>query len=121
MKRSISTLLTTLLFSAAILPAAASAQTTRAIQTSLNLHVPNSTSANQVSPFNLAYLAYRGYLKAQGIHRGGVLLDEIESGTVTAKDIIQAAVKANRLPEQTLSDRGYRHALEGQLQELTAD
>lgn len=121
MKRSISTLLTTLLFSAAILPAAASAQTTRATQTSLNPYVTNSTSTNQVSPFNLAFLAYRGYLKAQGIPSGSVLLDEIGSGAVTAKNIIQAAVKANQLPEQTLSDRGYRHALEGQLQGFTTD
>jgi hypothetical protein len=36
MKRSISTLLTTLLFSAAILPIAAQAQTTEATQTSFN-------------------------------------------------------------------------------------
>lgn len=121
MKRSISTLLTTLLFSAAILPAAASAQTTEATRTSLNPHVTNSMSANQVSPFDLAYLAYQGYLENQGIPSNGALIDAIATGTVGAQDLMQAAVKANRLPEQTLSDRGYRWALEGELNGLTQD
>ncbi|HEY9671187.1 MAG TPA: hypothetical protein V6D11_07080 [Waterburya sp.] len=121
MKRSISTLLTTLLFSAAILPAAAYAQTTGETQTSLNPHMTNSTSANPVSPFNLAYLAYQGYLKDQGIPCNDALLEAIAAGTVTAQDVMQAAVKANRLPEQTLSDRGYRWALAGQLDGLRED
>lgn len=121
MKRSISTLLTTVLLSAAMLPAAAHAQTTRAIQTSFNPHMTNSTSANSVSPFDLAYLAYRGYLKDQGIPCNSALLDAIATGTVTAQDIMQAAVKTNRLPEQTLSDRGYRWALAGELDGLRED
>ncbi len=118
MRRSISTLLTTLLLSAAILPAAAQSQTT---PTSLNPYAANQPSANQLMPFNLAYLAYQGFLKDQGIPDSGVLIDAIASGTITAQDIIQAAVKANRLPEQTLSDRGYRHNLEEQLQGFIAD
>ena len=121
MKRSFSTLLTTLLFSAAILPAAAYAQTTGETQTSFNPHVTNSTSANQVSPFNLAYLAYRGYLKDQGIPCYSALLDAIAAGKVSAQDVMQAAAKANRLPEQTLSDRGYRSALAGELDGLRED
>jgi hypothetical protein len=121
MQRSISTLLTTLLFSAAILPAAAYAQSTGETQTSLNPHVTNSTSANQVSPFNLAFLAYQGYLEDQGIPSNGTLLDAIATGKVTAQNLMQAAVKANRLPEQTLTDRSYRSALEGQLDGLRED
>lgn len=115
MKRSISILLTTLLFSAAILPAAAYAQT------SFNPHTTNSTSANQVSPFNLAYLAYQGYLEDQGIPSNGALSDAIATGKVTAQDLMQAAVKANRLPEQTLTNRGYRSALEAELNGLAED
>lgn len=121
MRRSISTLLTTLLLCAAILPAAAQAQTTKAAPTSLNPYAANQPSANQLMPFNLAYLAYQGYLKDQGIPSNGALIDAIASRTITAQDIIQAAVKANRLPEQTLSDQGYRHNLEDQLQGFTAD
>lgn len=121
MKRSISTLLTTLLFSAAILPAAGYAQTTGETQTSFNPHVTNSTSVNQVSPFNLAFLAYQGYLEEQGIPSNGTLLDAIATGKITAQNLMQAAVKANRLPEQALSDRGYRSALEGELDGLRED
>lgn len=118
MRRSISTMLTTLLLCAAILPAAAQSQ---AAPTSLNPYAANQHRANQIRPFNLAYLAYQGYLKDQGIPSNGVLIDAIASGSITAQDIIQAAVKTNRLPEQTLNDQGYRHNLEDQLQEFTAD
>ncbi len=121
MKRSISTLLTTLLLSAAILPAAVSAQTTKATQTSFNPHMTNSTSANQVNPFNLAYLAYQGYLEDQGIPSNGALLYAIATGKVTAQDLMQAAVKANRLSEQTLTNQGYRSALEAELNGLAED
>ena len=114
MRRSISILLTTLLLSAAILPAAVYAQGSKTRQTSLN----PSYVANQPSPFNLAYLAYQGYLKNQGIPRSGALSNEIRSRTIMAQDVMQAAVKANRLSEQTLNDQGYRSALEDQLQKF---
>jgi hypothetical protein len=121
MRRSIPTLLTTLLISTAILPVAAYAQTTVAAPTSLNPSVTNQVKANQVNPFNLAYLAYQGYLEDQGIPSAGALIDAIAVGTVTAQDLMQAAVKANRLPEKTLNDQGYRFALENQLQAFTTD
>jgi hypothetical protein len=121
MRRSTSTLLTTLLLSAAILPAAVHAQGTNTSPTSLNPYVANQSSTNQLSPFNLAYLAYQGYLKDQDIPSSGALIDALVSGTVTAQDVMQAAVKANRLPEQTLSDSGYRFALEDLLQGFTTD
>jgi hypothetical protein len=121
MRRSISTLLTTLLLSAAILPAAAHAQNTKTSPTSLNPYVANQSSTNQLSPFNLAYLAYHGYLKDQDIPDSGALIDALVSGTVTAQNVMQAAVKANRLSEQTLNDSGYRFALEDLLQGFTTD
>ena len=80
-----------------------------------------STRASQITPFNLAYLAYRGYLHNAGIPSGDILISAHQSGRVTAKDIVQSAVKTNQLPQQTLSDQGYLNALEEQLSELTAD
>jgi hypothetical protein len=121
MQRSISTLLTALLLSAALLPTAVNAQSSKTPQTSLNPYVANQSSTNQLSPFNLAYLAYQGYLKAEGIPSTGGLVDALVSGTITAQDVMQAAVKANRLPPQALNDQGYRSALEGQLQGFTTD
>jgi hypothetical protein len=120
MRRSISTLLTTLLLSIAILPTVVSAQDT-ASPTSLNPYVVKPSSTHQISPFNLAYLAYQGYFSAEGIPSSGGLITALVSETVTAQDIMQAAVKANRLSEQTLNDEDYRFALENFLQGFTAD
>jgi hypothetical protein len=121
MRHSMSTLLTTLLLTAAILPAAAYAQGIEAEPTSLNSYITKQPSTNQFSPFNLAYLAYQGYLQDQGIPSNGALIDAIASRKITAQDLIQAAVKTHRLPEQVLNDQGYHHDLENQLKELTED
>jgi hypothetical protein len=121
MKYSISTLIAVALSSAVIFPVAASAQTTGSSQTSLNPYVAHPTSINSVDPFSLAYLAYQGYLKDQGIPSSGALINAIASGTITAQDIMQAAVKANQLPEQTLMDQGYRSGLESELRGLAED
>jgi hypothetical protein len=121
MNRSISTLLTTLLCSAALLPTASYAQTAGTAQTSLNPYVASQPAPNQLNPFNLTFLAYQGYLKDQGIPSNGAFINAIASGKVTAQDLMQAAVKANRLPEQTLTNPGYRSALEAQMNGLTED
>jgi hypothetical protein len=121
MRRSLSTLLTALLLSVAILPTAASAQGTKTSPTSLNPYVVKPSSTHQISPFNLAYLAYRGYLSTEGIPSSGGLIAALVSETVTAQDIMQAAVKANRLSAQTLNDGDYRFALESLLQGFATD
>ncbi|MBW4519833.1 MAG: hypothetical protein KME16_09065 [Scytolyngbya sp. HA4215-MV1] len=121
MNRSLANLCATLLLSVAILPTAVSAQTTEAAPTSFNPYVPTQASVNPVSPFNLTYLAYQGYLIEQGIPSNSALVDAIAAGTVTAQDLMQAAVKANQISEQTLTDRDYRSALTDQLQGLGKD
>jgi len=119
MQRSLSILLTALLTSSIIVPAAY-AQAPGAAQ-SFNPYVTKQSTVDQPSPFNLAYLAYQGYLKDQGIPDGGALINAIASRTMTAQDIMQAAVIAKRLPERTLNDQGYRSNLENQLQGLSGD
>jgi hypothetical protein len=111
MRYSTSALITTLLISAAILTPVAHAQTA----------VPTERAVTQVTPFNLAFLAYQGYLKDQGIPSNGALLNAIDSGAITAQDMIQAAIKANRLPEEASNNGSYRHHLQVQLQGLTAE
>ncbi len=117
----ISKLLTILLLFSAILPNVAHAQATETAATRLNPSVDNQLSVNQISPFNLAYLAYHGYLSDQGIISGGHLINALESKTTSAQNIIQAAIKTNRLPEKALSDKADRYSLETQLQGLTGD
>jgi hypothetical protein len=118
MQRSISMLI---ILIASAMPTAVSAQTTGVAPTNINPNLKNQVIANQVSPFNLAYLAYQGYLENQGIPSADALINAIVFKTVTAQDVMQAAVKANRLPESTLNDRGYRFALEDQLQGLKTE
>ncbi|MBN3959224.1 hypothetical protein [Nostoc sp. NMS8] len=74
-----------------------------------------NTDAKYLQPFNIAFLAYQGYLKEQGIPSGGTLLFKYQTGNLTAKDVVQAAVKANKLPAQVLNDSSYVNAVELQL------
>jgi hypothetical protein len=86
--------------------------------------VNNSNSAGQINkdspntrylqPFNIAFLAYQGAFKEQGIPSAGNLIFQFQTGKLTAKDVVQAAIKANRLPAQVLNDEGYVNAVESQ-------
>ncbi len=115
MRRSILTLITTLLLYGIIWPTVARAQTIALTDS------PKPSITEQLSPFNLAFLAYQGYLEGQGIPSDNDLRSAIASGTITAQDVMQAAIKANRLSEQTLGDRGYLNNLEVQLKGLTVE
>jgi hypothetical protein len=75
----------------------------------------NSPNASYIQPFNTAFLAYQGAFKEQGIPRGSALISEYQIGKLTAKDVVQAAIKTNKLPAQVLNDLGYLNAVESQL------
>ena len=75
----------------------------------------NSASNYQVTPFALAYFAYWGYFKNQGIPSYAVLLTTVASGKIHATDIVQAAIRSNRLPQETLNNQRYIDALEEHL------
>ncbi len=102
MKRTIFIPIATLLFTVAMFPVAAHAQTT----------------ASQITPFDLTYIAYQGYFKDLGIPSAGGLIDAIVSKKIVAQDLIRAAVKINQLPVQTLDDREYISNLESQMEGL---
>jgi len=72
----------------------------------------------QLSPFDLATFAYRGYFKNQGISGYGTLIQDHVSGKVSNRDIVQAAIAANLLPASTLNNVAYLSALDNQLREL---
>ncbi|MBD3884843.1 hypothetical protein IFO70_24205 [Phormidium tenue FACHB-886] len=71
----------------------------------------------EVTPFQLISLAQDGYLEDQGIPKGNLLVDEYQSGRITAEEIVQAAIKDNRLTEDTLSNQEYLRAVREQIQE----
>ncbi|MGF1936378.1 MAG: hypothetical protein RM347_018655 [Nostoc sp. ChiQUE02] len=109
--------------SIAFIPRIAGAQTANInnggeqINTDVNSNAlrKNPTDANYLQPFNTAFLAYQGYLKNQGIPSGSALISEYQIGNLTAKDVVQAAVRANKLSAQVLNDQSYLNAVESQL------
>jgi hypothetical protein len=103
MKRTMFIPIATLVFAGAMFPVTVHAQTT----------------ASQITPFNLTYIAYQGYFQDQGIPSAGGLIDAIVSKKIVARDLIQAAVKSHQLSVQTLGDRGYIFNLESQMKGLT--
>ncbi|MEH2333686.1 hypothetical protein [Nostoc sp.] len=106
--------------SIALLPAISGAQTATnnsgkllAINSNnLSTHSPN---VSYLKPFDAAFLAYQGNLKAQGIPSGSALVSQYQIGNLTALDVVKAAVNAKKLPALALNDRGYLNAVDSQL------
>jgi hypothetical protein len=113
-----SALITSFLLIVALMPAMVKAQTTLP-PIMANTIVANPPPVIPPNPFNLAHLAYEGYLKDEGIPNAAALLDALASGAITVQDILQAALKANLIPSQTFSDQRYRNNLEDQLKGLS--
>jgi hypothetical protein len=75
----------------------------------------------QTTPFNLVYLAYRGYFKNQDIPSYSGLIAAYQSGKISAQELVQVAVEANRVSVEVLSDSGYLNAVEQGLIDLQQD
>lgn len=73
------------------------------------------TNVSYLKPFDAAFLAYQGNLKAQGIPSGSALVSQYQTGRLTALDVVKAAVNAKKLPAQALNDTAYLNAVESQL------
>ncbi len=112
--------------SIALIPGVASAQTANLnkimgqTNTDLNSNTlgEKSTNVSYLQPFNIAFLAYQGNLKEQGIPSGSALISEYQIGKLTAKDLVEAAIRANKLPAQVLNNPGYLNAVDSQLTSL---
>ncbi|MCF2152229.1 hypothetical protein IQ276_038760 [Desmonostoc muscorum LEGE 12446] len=68
-----------------------------------------------LQPFTLATLAYQGYFKSIGIPGYSVLTSAYQSREVTAKDLVQAAVKMHLLDTSMTTDESYETLLDYQL------
>ncbi|MEH1970920.1 MULTISPECIES: hypothetical protein [unclassified Nostoc] len=106
--------------SIALLPGIGGAQTAtnnsgEPIAINSNDLLTHSTNVSYLKPFDAAFLAYQGNLKAQGIPSGSALVSQYQTGSLTALDVVKAAVNAKKLPTQALNDRGYLNAVELQL------
>ena len=88
-------------------------------KTALNPATLNSTLKSRLTPFNLVFLAYQGYLTGQGIPSAGQLLGSYRAGQVSAEDLVKSAVATQRLSPQVLTDQEYLSAVNAQLKDLT--
>jgi hypothetical protein len=76
-----------------------------------------SSNAN-LSPFHLVFLAYQGHFRGQGIPSYDALTKAHKWGKLQPRDLVQVAVQANRLPAETLNDKGYLRTVEANLRAL---
>ncbi len=104
-----------------LIPATVTSALTTVVQaqtTAINSR-PLHTTAYQIQPFNLVTLAYQGYLKQQNIPSYGVLTNSYRDQSISAQQLVQAAVNMNRLPPTVLQDQQYIQAVDQELQNLT--
>lgn len=99
---------------------AATAPTLRA-ETAVNPRENSTATISELNPFNLVHLAYRGYFRDQNIPGYSAFLSAYDTGKVSSKDIVQSAVKKNKLSSQVLDDRGYLRSVEAHLERLRRD
>ena len=112
MKRLMLSSLSVLLLCVATVPAV------KAETAALNPTTLRSSSTTQLTPFNLVHLAHRGYFQEQGIPSYLTLATAYHSGRISAEVLVQAAVKANRLAPESLTDQGYLRSVEAHLRGL---
>ncbi|BAY40457.1 hypothetical protein NIES2111_48410 [Nostoc sp. NIES-2111] len=123
----LSTFIHSVLFttSIALISGIAGAQTpadnNQPINTAINSNnIPNhSTKVSYLQPFNTAFLAYEGGLKAEGIPSGSALISEYQTGNLSTLDIVKAAVRANKVSADVLNNQDYLSAVESQLTSFT--
>ncbi|PZV13820.1 MAG: hypothetical protein DCF20_14200 [Pseudanabaena sp.] len=72
-----------------------------------------------LTPFNLAYLAHQGFLESQGIPDSDGLMKGFNDGSITAAQVVKAAVNDKRLPAAFLTNDSYISAVKQQLFLLT--
>jgi hypothetical protein len=72
----------------------------------------------QITAVDLVTQAYRGALRAQGIYSYQALIISYKRRTTTAKDVVEAAVKANLIEAAAVDDRSYLIVVDAQLRSL---
>ncbi len=100
-----------------VLLSAATAPTVKAETMAVNSNMRDriASSSYMLQPFNLVGLAYQGYFQEQGIPSYGAFLAAYHGGSINARDLVQSAIKNNRLPASALQDEDYLNAVETQL------
>ena len=100
-------------FTPSVLPIRAGTRTERISMTTVT--IGNDAANPKLTPFNLVSLAYQGEYRMQGIPGFGSFQSATSSKTITAKDLVKAAIDANQLTPDTQTNRSYLNAVEQQL------
>jgi hypothetical protein len=74
-----------------------------------------NTQSSGITPFELVARAYQGAYTMQGVPGFGSFLTESSNHTITAKDIIKAAIELKQLAPDTQADATYISAVDVQL------
>jgi hypothetical protein len=77
--------------------------------------VNNPVVTKKITPFGLVSLAYQGEYRTQGIPGFAAFQSATSNQTITAKDLVKAAIASNQLSPDAQTDRGYLNAVEQQL------
>lgn len=105
---------TAIVASIAFVPSIAGAEPINTVINS-NTISNTSTSTNYLQPFNTAFLAYQGNFKTEGIPSSSALIVQYQTGNLTARDVVQAAINAKKLPVEALNNTSYINAVDSQL------
>ncbi|ELS01521.1 hypothetical protein Xen7305DRAFT_00012250 [Xenococcus sp. PCC 7305] len=112
MKRILISTLSTILLSTIAVPALS--------QVSLSSSSKTSNTVN-ITPFNLVTGAYQGRFEDQDIPSNAVFLAKVRSNRIGAEELVQGAIAAGRLSEDTLYDQGYLNSVETLIDNLDKD
>lgn len=109
-----------------LMPGVADAQTdttisSKRIAVNSNNLPTNYTIVSYLEPLDLVSYAYQGGLLQEGIPSGGTLVLKTLCKNIIAKDLVRAAVNADKLPAQVLNDQNYLNAVALQLEVLPDD
>lgn len=83
--------------------------------------IANPLNANAATPFNLVNLARNGYFQEQGIPSYLSLTKAIASERIKGKDVVKAAIEADRISAELLNDSGYVRSVDQKLDSLIGD
>ena len=110
MKRLVISTLSALALSSLVAPAFASEIAIAKGKTNSNI--------NEITPFNLVSGSYQGRFTNQGIPAFHAFLQAVRTERIEAEDLVQSAIAAGRLSENTLNDSSYLNAVDALLDDL---
>ena len=94
-----------------------------AIPVSAQVTLNSSRTRNlvEITPFDLVTGAYQGRFEEQGIPSNAVFLARVRGNRISAEDLVNSAISAGRLSENTLYDQSYLNSVETIMNNLDKD